>query len=69
MIMDDGPLHTLSDQVCFMLQWEPGDLILSDNLAVGHMASSDTQLPPSEVGLRVMHRTVVKGYVRPSKHQ
>ena len=38
-----------------------------DNLAVGHVASPDTQLPPEEIGLRVMHRVTVAGKTRPSK--
>ncbi len=50
-----------------MLQWEAGDFIISDNLAVGHLASPDTQLPREEVGLRVMHRTIVKGTYRPDR--
>ena len=36
-----------------------------DNLAVAHMASAETQLPPS--GLWIFHRTTVKGKYRPSK--
>ena len=31
------------------LQWELGDFIISDNLAVGHEASPQTQLPPEKV--------------------
>ena len=54
--------------VCnFLFQWEEGDFIISDNLAVGHEASPDTQLPVSEVGLRVMHRTTVRGKFEPRK--
>lgn len=48
-------------------QWQPGDFIISDNLAVGHLASPETQLPPDQVGLRVMHRTIVRGTYRPAK--
>ncbi|RZF38542.1 hypothetical protein LSTR_LSTR006137 [Laodelphax striatellus] len=47
--------------------WEPGDFIISDNLAVAHIATPETQIPRSEVGLRVLHRTTIKGTVRPSK--
>ena len=50
-----------------ILQWSPGDFIISDNLAVAHWAMPDTQLPASEVGLRIMHRTVIKGVYRPRK--
>ncbi|XP_022246964.1 uncharacterized protein LOC106463679 isoform X2 [Limulus polyphemus] len=48
-------------------KWEPGDFIISDNLAVGHEASPETQYHPSDVGLRVMHRTTVKGQHVPTK--
>ncbi|CAH1772400.1 unnamed protein product, partial [Owenia fusiformis] len=48
-------------------KWEPGDFIISDNLALGHEASEQTQFPVSEVGLRVLHRTTVKGTVIPAK--
>uniref|UniRef100_A0A1B6C9E7 TauD/TfdA-like domain-containing protein n=1 Tax=Clastoptera arizonana TaxID=38151 RepID=A0A1B6C9E7_9HEMI len=47
--------------------WEVGDFIISDNCAVGHEASPETQLPRSQVGLRILHRTTVKGTVPPSK--
>ena len=48
-------------------EWKPGELIISDNLAVGHEATPDTQLPVSRVGLRVLHRTTVEGTVPPAK--
>jgi hypothetical protein len=38
---------------------------VSDNLAVAHVAKPDTQLPTSQVGLRIMHRTVIQGTHRP----
>lgn len=47
--------------------WQPGDFIISDNLAVAHEASPQTQLPRSQVGLRVLHRTTVKGVHAPVK--
>ena len=40
---------------------------MSDNLALGHEAHPDTQLPRSEVGLRVMHRSTIHGRVPPAK--
>ena len=52
---------SLFDIWCCIAQWLPGDFLMSDNLAVAHWALPDTQLPVSEIGLRVMHRTVVKG--------
>ncbi|XP_050420728.1 putative dioxygenase Mb0100 isoform X2 [Adelges cooleyi] len=48
-------------------KWEAGDFIISDNLGVGHFAHSSTQAPTSEVGLRVLHRTTVKGTIPPKK--
>lgn len=48
-------------------RWQPGDFIIADNLAVGHEASPDTQRPPSQVGLRVMHRCTVAGTATPQK--
>jgi len=48
-------------------KWSEGDFIISDNLAVAHEASPETQLPRSQVGLRILHRTTVKGTTAPSK--
>lgn len=31
------------------MQWRPGDFIISDNLALAHEASPDTQLPRQQV--------------------
>lgn len=45
----------------YVHKWEPGDFIISDNLAVGHFAHSSTQASRSKVGLRVLHRTTIKG--------
>ena len=50
-----------------MLQWEDGDFIVSDNLAVGHEATPESQLPRDYVGLRVLHLTTIKGTVPPAK--
>ena len=47
------------------LEWQVGDFALIDNLAVGHYASPETQLPRDEVGLRVLHRTTVGGDTMP----
>jgi taurine dioxygenase len=47
--------------------YKPGDFMISDNLALGHEASPETQWPRSQVGLRVMHRTTVRGFKPPSK--
>lgn len=48
-------------------RWKAGDFIISDNVALAHEASPDTQLPVSRVGLRVMHRTTVAGMHGPPR--
>lgn len=40
---------------------------MSDNLAVAHLATPSTQLPVASVGLRVMHRTIVRGVHTPDR--
>ena len=48
-------------------QWQTsGDFIISDNLAVGHMAGP---IPSSieKAGLRILHRVTVKGTIPPRK--
>ncbi|XP_067119174.1 alpha-ketoglutarate-dependent taurine dioxygenase-like [Centruroides vittatus] len=59
-VKNDGALQ-------YSHKWTQGDFIISDNLAVGHEASPQTQFPVSEVGLRVMHRTTVRGKSTPTK--
>ena len=56
-------------EIQYRHRYEPGDFIISDNLAVGHEASPDTQLPREEIGLRVMHRVTIAGRHRPSKQR
>lgn len=51
----------------YVHEWQPGDFLISDNLALGHEASPDTQLSPQEVGLRVMHRVTIDGKYKPTK--
>ncbi|XP_063615522.1 uncharacterized protein LOC134788594 isoform X2 [Penaeus indicus] len=51
----------------FSHQWEVGDFIISDNLSVGHEAAPETQLPRSQVGLRILHRVTTKGHYPPAK--
>jgi len=50
-----------------VLQWEDGDFIISDNIAVGHEATPYIQLPRDVVGLRVSHRTTIQGTLPPAK--
>jgi len=64
-------MHAATESALFqyknVLQWVEGDFIISDNLAVGHEATPDTQHPTDVVGLRVLHRTTIKGTVPPAK--
>lgn len=48
-------------------EWKDGDFVITDNLAVGHFASANAIRPVSEIGLRVLHRTTIRGTSRPSK--
>ncbi|XP_060562968.1 alpha-ketoglutarate-dependent taurine dioxygenase-like [Ruditapes philippinarum] len=48
-------------------KWEEGDFIISDNLAVGHEATPETQYPREEVGVRILHRTTIQGAHEPQK--
>lgn len=50
-----------------MFQWEVGDFIISDNLSVGHEATPETQYALKDVGLRILHRTTIRGTNIPSK--
>ena len=52
------------DSLWYAHEWQPGDFIVSDNCAIAHEASVETQYPVDMVGLRVMHRTTTKGYTR-----
>ena len=52
---------------CLAVDWEEGDFGILDNLAMAHFASPDTQLKAEEAGLRILHRTSVKGDRRPEK--
>ncbi|MFN2329518.1 MAG: TauD/TfdA dioxygenase family protein [Chromatocurvus sp.] len=42
-------------------EYEENDCIFIDNLAVAHRASPQAHLPPQEQGLRIMHRSTVRG--------
>lgn len=47
--------------------WRDGDLIISDNPSLAHLALPDTQLPAEEVGERLLRRATVEGRILPSK--
>jgi len=67
LILRDMHDEILNSNLIYHHKYEEGDFIISDNLAVGHEASPETQLPRSQVGLRVMHRVTIAGKHRPSK--
>ena len=43
--------------------WQPGDVLLHDNLGTAHLALPGTQGDPAEVGVRLMERCTVRGDV------
>ena len=51
--------------MCVFFQWEEGDFLMTDNLALAHIATTDIQLPREEIGLRVLHRVSVVGTMPP----
>mmetsp|Transcript_31270 Transcript_31270/g.74322 ORF Transcript_31270/g.74322 Transcript_31270/m.74322 type:complete len:279 (+) Transcript_31270:303-1139(+) len=62
-----GALIEDNRDLVYTHEWEEGDLLITDNLALAHEATPDTQRPVSEVGLRVLHRTTVAGVHVPQK--
>lgn len=44
-----------------VFEYQENDCIFIDNLAVAHRASPEAHLPPEEQGLRIMHRSTVRG--------
>lgn len=52
-----------SEPLIYTHHWRPGDFIITDNCAIAHEATPETQLPVEEVGLRVLHRTTTRGWV------
>lgn len=50
----------LKDGYTIKYEYENGDCIIIDNLAVGHRAAPEAHRPPEEQGLRIMHRVTVK---------
>merc|ERR1711953_681506 len=41
-------------------QYQPGDCVIIDNLAIAHRASAEAHASVSKQGLRILHRTTVK---------
>ncbi len=52
---------------CDSFQWTLGDFVMVDNMALGHIGSPETILPPSEIGLRVIHLSTVDGTYMPKQ--
>jgi len=56
-LLDAGLDHGYS----IAYEYRENDCIFIDNLAVAHRASPDAHRPPEEQGLRIMHRSTVRG--------
>lgn len=56
-ILDAG----LDDGYAIAYEYRDNDCIFIDNYAVSHRASPEAHLPPEEQGLRIMHRSTVRG--------
>jgi len=48
-------------------QYETGDLLISDNMAVIHEAVKSTQYKPEQIGLRIMDRISIGDFYKPCK--
>jgi taurine dioxygenase len=51
----------LDDGYAIAYEYRERDCIFIDNLAVAHRAAPAAHLPPEEQGLRIMHRSTVRG--------
>ncbi|NKI34153.1 TauD/TfdA family dioxygenase [Wenzhouxiangella sp. XN79A] len=51
----------LDDGYAIAYEYEANDCVFIDNLAVAHRASPDAHRPVEEQGLRIMHRSTVRG--------
>ncbi|KAK7465206.1 hypothetical protein BaRGS_00037610, partial [Batillaria attramentaria] len=56
-----------NNRLVYSHKWKAGDFIIADNLALGHYATPESQLPVSKIGLRILHRAVVEGKWPPRK--
>jgi len=56
-ILDAG----LDNGYAIPYEYQKNDCIFIDNLAVAHRASPEAHLPPEEQGVRIMHRSTVRG--------
>jgi taurine dioxygenase len=62
LLLDELEEAILRSGLIYQHDWREGDFIISDNCAVAHEATPETQLPVEEVGLRIMHRTTTQGW-------
>ena len=51
----------LTDGYAIAYEYRENDCLFIDNLAVAHRAAPQAHLPPEEQGLRIMHRSTVRG--------
>jgi len=51
----------LSEGYAIAYEYEANDCVFIDNLAVAHRAAPEAHLPAEEQGLRIMHRSTVRG--------
>ncbi len=51
----------LENGYAIAFEYEENDCVFIDNLAVAHRASPEAHLPVEEQGLRIMHRSTVRG--------
>ena len=51
----------LEDGYAIAYEYQENDCVFIDNLAVAHRASAEAHMPAEEQGLRIMHRSTVRG--------
>ena len=51
----------LKDSYTIAYEYQENDCLFIDNLAVAHRAAPQAHLPPEDQGLRIMHRSTVRG--------
>ena len=51
----------LDNGYALAFEYEENDCVFIDNLAVAHRAAPEAHLPPEQQGLRIMHRSTVRG--------
>jgi len=49
------------DDLGLRMQWQQGDFMMLDNLGLAHYASEGTQQDWRKAGLRILHRTTIRG--------